>query len=324
MAIGPMYAPSGLLPASSPPLSLLKAPRVRATPQERGAGDRWQNGIHIEPEPCSLNLDWSDIVEEVLTDVPYWWDCAATFAESPASVLAYSQISGTKKIADNEDAITVEAWTAWVGKTCTGLGMASAREAEEQAILLRRWNASIDAIVEHELWSGQVAQAAGFDDNVYLADPVNATSLGGNFGFITALAELEQALADLVSLGPRMIHAQSRLVTAWIAYDLVEPSPDRTYLQTKLGTVVVPGGGYPGTDPNGVDPSYSHTYAYGTGQVKVFVGDPVVNRVDATTVDRSTNDVELRAEAPVAIIFNPCALVTVGVNLCDSLCGGGS
>ncbi len=318
MAAGPGYAPAGLLPASSPPFSLLNAPRVRATSTERGAGDRWQNGLGMEVEPCSLNLDWGSGNE---ADVPYWWVCGDTNA---ATVLQPSAPTSGKVIDDNEPAITVESWLAWVGKKCTGLGMNDERQAEEEGILLRRFEASLSAIVEHELWTGQVAQAAGLDDNVFLADSAAAVNAGGNFGFVTALAELEQRLAEKVSLGARMIHAQPRLVTAWAAEKLVEIAPDRTHLRTMLGTVVVPGGGYPGTDPHDVAASYSHTYAYGTGQVKAFIGEPMVTRVDASSVARSTNDVELRAEAAALVIFNPCALVTVGVNLCDRYCGGAS
>lgn len=318
MATGPGYAPTGLLPASSPPFSLLLAPRVRASTTERGAGDRWQNGISLEAEPCSLNLDWGSGNEE---DVPYWWTCGGTNA---ATVLQASSPTLGKAIADNDEALTAEPFIAWVGKKCSGLGMNVARTAEEESILLRRFEASLSAIIEHELWTGQVAQAAGLDDNMFLADSAAATNVGGNFGFVTALAELEQRLAESVSLGARMIHAQPRLVTAWAAEKLVEMSPDRTHLRTQLGTVVVPGSGYDGTDPHGVAASYSHTYAYGTGQVKVFVGDPMVTRVDASSVKRSTNAVELRAEAAALILFNPCALVTVGVNLCDRYCGGAS
>lgn len=272
----------------------------------------------MEAEPCSLTLDWGSGGE---SDVPYWWDCADATA---ASVLQPGHPEYGKLIGDNEADVSAEAWEAWVGKTCSGLGMNAERIAEEEGMLLRRWEASLSAILEHELWTGQVAQAAGFADNPFLADSALATNLGGNFGFVTALAELEQGLADAVSLGARMIHAQPRLVTAWAAEKLVEVAPDRTHLRTLLGTVVVPGSGYDGTDPNGIAASYSHTYAYGTGQVKAFVADPAVTRVDASSVKRSTNAVELRAAAPALVLFNPCTLVTVGVNLCDRYCGGAS
>lgn len=313
MATGPRYSPAGLLPASPPALSLLRAPGVRATTEERGVGDRWLNGVSIEPEPCTLNLN----PQGQSSDIPYWWTCGDTTPQAAYNVT-------TKAIATNQASLDAEAWTAWVGKACTGLGMSGPRQEEERAIVLRRFNASIDAIVERELWTGQVADAAGMDDNPHLMDVAEADNLGNNFGFVTALAEIEQALAEKVSIGRRFIHAQPRLVTAWRSRQLVTLAPSRDHLLTELGTIVVPGSGYTGASPAGNAASMSHSWAYGTGPIKVFVTEPALQMVDASTVTRSTNLVELRAEAGVLIIFNPCSLVSAGINHCDEYCGAGS
>ena len=86
----------------------------------------------------------------------------------------------------------------------------------------------------------------------------------------------------------------------------------------------MPGSGYPGTGPDGQVASYSHSWAFGTGAVRVLLGDVATNVTDSSTVTRTTNLVEIRAERPVLAAFSSCCLVAAHVNLCDQTCGGGS
>ncbi len=160
-------------------------------------------------------------------------------------------------------------------------------------------------------------------DTPYLAGDL-ADVIGPEFGYVTGLAEMEQALAESNCSGRRIIHAQPRVVTLWKLNGLVDVAPDRTHLLTALGTVVVAGTGYPGTSPTGAAATYSHSWIYGTGTVRVFLGDTTVNQTDATSVVKATNDSELRAERPVLTIFDPCTLLAAEVNLCDPSCKGGS
>lgn len=324
MAVGPGAVAQELFRATPPPISLLTVPGVVVAENEKqtmgllgtNGAQRWLNGISVEPEACSVSLD----LDTAEADFPYWWTCPP--GDGTDAATATDDLGGVKAIGDNPDAVLAEPYTAWVGFTCRPVSDAR-RQAEIDARIRRKLAACLPAIVEHELWTGQVAQLMG-TDTPYLADPATATDVGGYFGFVTALAEVEQALADCSCSGRHIIHAQRRVVSAWRMHNLVSLAPTRDHLLTEMGTIVVAGNGYPGTSPQGSDPSYSNSWVYGTGMVRVFLGGVDVATTDLSTVDRSTNVAELRAEQPALAVFSPCCHVAAHVNLCDQLCGGGS
>ncbi len=317
-------AAQDLFRATPPALSLLTVPGVVVSPAEEqsmgllgpNGARRWMNGVNVEPEACSVSLD----LDTATADFPYWWSCPSGTTNP---VTALSGLGGVKAIGDGPDAVHAEPYTAWVGFQCRPVGGSDARNVEVDARIRRKLLACLPAIVEHELWTGQIADLMDAD-TPYLADQATADDVGGYYGFVTALAEIEQALADCSCSGRHMIHAQRRVVTAWRMHNLVSLAPTRDHLLTELGTIVVAGAGYPGTGPLGTDPSYSNSWAYGTGMVRVFVGPIDVNTTDLSTVDRSTNLAELRAETSALAIFSPCCHVAAHVNLCDTSCGGGS
>lgn len=311
MAVGPAFNRSDLLPASPPALSLLRVPGVVFD----GTDERWLNGITFEPEGCNLQLD----ADTATADFPYWWECPP----GGQNAVDANVTGGTKAIGDNPANVSAEPYWAWVGFACSAMDVGLPdRRAEVEARLRRRLEACLPAIVERELWTGQVSGFSGAE-TPFLADGASVDDLG-SYGYVTALAEVEQALAECSCGGRHLIHVQPRVAAAWKSEQLVELAPSRDHLLTAMGTVVVPGTGYPGTNPGDVAASYSHSYIYGTGMVRVFLGTPTVGALDASTVSRDTNDVELRAERPVLAVFDPCCHVGVQVNLCDRLCAGGS
>lgn len=240
-----------------------------------------------------------------------------------SAVTALDALGGIKAIGENPEIVSADSWQAWVGYACTaGDFRNEAQQAEIGARLRSKLEAALPAIVERELWTGQVAIAAGMD-NPYLMD-ANVDIVAASLGFVTALGEMEQALADASYSGRRIIHAQPRVVNLWRSVGLVSLAPSRDHLLTEQGTVVVPGTGYPGTSPTGQAASYSHSWIYGTAGVRVFLGTPDVGVVSGATAIRTINDVELRAERAVLILFADCVRPAIGVNLCDTLCGGGS
>lgn len=310
MAAGPASNRSDLFPASPPAISLLTVPGVLVPEALRD--ERWINGISVDPEACNVSLD----AETATADFPYWWEaCGAATLPTEASI-------ASKVIGTNPANIDAEAWFAWVGFACTAAQVATMAD-EVDARLRRKLQACLPSIVERELWSGQVATLQGAS-TPFLAEDGAVDEVSVSLGYITALAELEQALAECTCGRRHMIHAQPRLVTLWRSEDLVSLAPSRDHLLTELGTVVVPGTGYPGTSPTGLASSYSHTWAYGTGMVRVFTGRVTTTTADSSAVSRPTNDAEVRAETPVLSVFDPCCLVGVGVNLCDATCSGGS
>lgn len=331
MASGPAVGFDGLLPARPPALSLLTAPGVLVTDEEKrqGAGledpralDRWENGVRVQPPGC-ISADDLDI-DVASADYPYWWVCEEGAGQSP--VAANVAGSGTKEIGNPESTLTFQPYTVWAGVFCRAHD-ADRRGEEFQRRALSRLECIQSRAVEHELWTGQVRNTAGFS-TPYLADPDNDTPLSlVALGFVTALGELEDALSECSCVEPKMIHAERRVVTAWASRQLVDVAPDGSHLRTRLGTIVVPGAGYPGTGPSqeqSGEGSYSSSYVYGTGRVRVFLGPVVYRGEPVETVDRDVNDWRVRAERTAVAVFDRCCTVGLPVSTCDEYCGSGS
>lgn len=322
MVVGPAETRGfeDIITAAAPPLSLLRVPGVLYTPS--AAQSHWLSGVAFEPEACTNTLD----LDGDVTDIPYWWNTCSGDAET-ANAAEYFGF-GTKAIGLNPDPVEVAPFVLWAGYQCTSLDVGHGpRLAEIEAKTRRRLEAITPAAVEHELWTGQVATQMGAT-NDHLTDSTVTTIQGGApLGYVTALAEIEQALFDRDHRGGHMIHAQPRVVTAWMSDGLVSLVPGRTHLETALGTIVVPGSGYPGTSPDPLNTaaSYAYSWAYGTGFVRAIVGPiSVTPPGSAQSTDRENNDQEIRAERDAAVFWDGCALVGAYVSLCDVLCGTGS
>lgn len=316
--IGPAASPVGLVTPSAPPLSLIRVPGVLATPTEM-SGNRWMAGITGDPEFCNIDLD----VTTTDGDFPYWWECPGEGGTAASSALDDGGLDGTKLLADKPDEVSVQAFTIWAGEKCSAMDLHSEpRVAEVEARVLRKLNALTPAAIERELWTGQIAALAGFS-NPALMDSGSLEELNSGTAtpFVNALAELEQGFADFGNLvGRRIIHAQPRVVSVWRSYDLVEPSPDRSYMTTATGTYVVPGVGYPGTPTDGSAPTLEESYAFGTGMVRVFLSQPgPISRFEQG-IDRTDNSVEVRAERQALIYWEPCLHLGIDVDLCNPFC----
>lgn len=323
MAIGPSARPTGLLEARPPAFSLLTVPGVRVDPEDT----RWLNSVAVEPDDCQVPLLLSDAQDG---DWPYWWECPEGSGVSAVTALA-SETSGVKKVGDQRNNVAVNPVTIWAGYKCSTLDLhGDVRKDEIVARVTRKLRSILPAAVERELESGQIARLAGFS-NHYLRDISTVTQLTADLGYVTALAEMEQALAtNGIAAGRRIIHAQPRVVTAWSYAHLIEVSPDRTHLLTQQGTYVVPGTGYRGGAP-GVDPASQGnsraSWIYGTGMVHILLDTPQSREFEinqAAVTSRDLNNAEIRLEQGVAIVFDPCPHIAALVDLCDPSCGGGS
>lgn len=330
MAIGPNKNYDGLIPARPPRFSLLTVPGVIVTEAEKVAGAdpndpnaarRWENGVSIEPETCSIDYD----LDSATADYPYWWECPEGAGVSPVD--ANVNGTGTKSYSAPPSPLTFQPYTIHRGYSCSAPDVIG-RKDDAMRRAARALEACTPGAVEHELWTGEVAYTAGWA-NPYLADPANATVISAaGYGFVTALAELEDALSECGCGGRHMIHAEPRVVTHWASRDLVHQTPDGQALETILGTTVVPGVGYPGSGRaiggDAGEGAYNSSVAFGSGLVRVFLGDVVSFFDDAGAIDRTDNDYVLRAERAAVAVFDDCCVRAVPVLLCDEYCGSGS
>lgn len=285
--------PLDAAPASPPQVSLVTS----ATVIEHPATEReWLNGITWAPESCSL------------PDDPYYWECAGDGGSLP---------SEEKTIPAAETERTAQTFDIWHGVACSTFGFRHNAELfnARAARNLLRWQSYL---LEQEFWLGTIATTAGFDNDFLAGTNPSSTVLnsGTDLNIVTALAELEQALSATLP-GPGMIHAQPRVVTAWASHGLVTPSASGRQLRTAQGHTVVPGGGYPGTRAALLDPADAdHSVVYATGPVTIHLGvvrnesGPALDSaagLAADQIDRSVNDLLVRAERAAVIQEDGCA-----------------
>lgn len=327
MAQGPESRGEGLLPAGPPARSILTVPGVIVSSHPLLAGNRWENGVAFDPEDCDVEIDFDTAAAQSTADFPYWWQCPDAGGQTPPAALN----ANTKLIGTNPARVTFDAYQLWAGYMCSTLDLRPGTEdrpnpryEEIRGRVLRKLEAITPAAIEMELWTGNIADAAGFP-NPALADPGSTlVQAGVPLGFVTALAELEQALAGCIGSGRHIIHAPPRVVTHWHSRGLVEPTADGRSLVTAMGTYVNAGAGYPGTAPGHVATGFTTPYVYGTGMVRVFQSTPTLTESFHNPAD-AINDAEIRAErSAVSVWANGCCWVGARVNVCDEYCGSGS
>lgn len=307
------------IPLAPPRVSLLTSVEVVTD-----ADEHFGNGIVWQSEPC--------LAPDSCTDGT-WWACEGTIPAGPED--AWPEMVGQSAVAvnttkdpadlyatDTDDPVDQErrAYDIWVGLNC---GSQPARGDELHARTLRALEAYQSFLIERELWSGCVARAAGFEGNWPYGtfDAPTTESLGNDHGFVTAFGELEQWLARRVAGQTGVIHAQARLVSDWVSAGLVIPEPNGRRLRSALGTIVVPGGGYPGTyglwDDDSEGGTVRNQFAYATGMVRVYLG-PVSRLLgdDGASAehDISLNTTTVRLERSVVTMFDPCTVARIGVD----------
>lgn len=304
MVAGPLK----LVEATDAPYGLIRSARVAVTgsltepadlragyvPQtespEETAQLRWQNGYYIDPEGCGGGT----VIDP----------CGATGGEDPT---------------EPADIGPINPFVLTAAVDCSTFGSLS---DEMYARAVRRLAGTRSYLLEREFWVGTAAQANSWS-NQYLtktgAGGIQRTVENGTaVGTTTALAELEQAIADGTSWGVGMIHAQPRTVTYWSENGLVTATARPGLYTTLLGTIVVAGRGYPGTGPGGASAfqgadsgiattSGQYAWAYATSQVFVRLG-PVMTATeeDYEAVDPAANTRLVRARQDAIASWDGC------------------
>lgn len=192
--------------------------------------------------------------------------------------------------------------------TCSAFGF-SAADYEGRA--RRALAARESKAVEREWWAGAI-----FPDNPHLASNGNAvaftkpTTVAGGVaqGLRTGLAILVQEMGDR-NAGVGMIHARPKLVTLWMASNLIRVGTDGK-LYTESGVMIVPGRGYPGTGPTGQAVSAASEWAYGTDPVEVHRG-PITVLGGPDVADSVNNVITARAERLYGIAWNAVTNVAI-------------
>lgn len=157
----------------------------------------------------------------------------------------------------------------------------------------RLLNAYTTKLLEHELWTGEMAALDSLPNRV-LATPSSVDiSPGVPLPLQPAIARLVGALGD-AGMCSAMIHAPDYLA-------ILSPAPwqnDETLKE--FGFIIVSGSGYPGTGPAGT----GNNWIYATEIVNVRLGDPeVIPDTFAAAVDKSSNTIAYYAQRVGAADF---------------------
>lgn len=272
--------------AAPPSLSLLSAARDLTAELDGEFGkNRWLNGISFEPEGAALKL---------VEDFPWFWSCPDTGGTAWTSV-APGAPSGIKQVPDKPTTVAWRPFTLYAADPCISTMGINGRDADARAT--RLLEANLPRIVENEFWTGTRATSAGFTNPSLQKTITSTLNGGGATGYVSALADLEQALADGDNIDG-FIHAERRVITLWDQNGLLIKSPSGRSLTTINGTTVVGGVGYPGTNTSGAAASRLQSWAYATGPV-AYARTPV--RLQTTEVNqrilRTTQDYITFAEA---------------------------
>lgn len=209
---------------------------------------------------------------------PEPWDATGTtsYADScddPAGVT-------DKTFATGIGYVEADAFSVIAGEVCPPVGVPLDERARRmQAALINTEQRAVEAV----LWTGDTANG----ETILPSFEGSTDTALGTFSIRAALAALEGALASTYG-GVGIIHAPADAAT-WLTM-VGEVSLVGARLRTRSGTLVVSGGGYPGTGPAGEAKPAGGSYLFATGAVSVRRGEIVPLGEFPSNLDRSLND----------------------------------
>lgn len=191
---------------------------------------------------------------------------------------------------------SADMFTVYGSYKCSTIGntLDHAQEQAEANLVAQEESAA-----ESQLW-----------DQIVADSPTTVSSAGDP---VTAVALLEGFLADNYgSLG--VIHASKAAATALIAAGVVYS--DGNDLYTMLGTPVVAGGGYPGTDNTDSTPKSGSEYIAASPSLFGFRSEVFYssNR-PGDLLDRTVNDMYGVAERNYLLGYDPCGVALSAVKI---------
>lgn len=190
--------------------------------------------------------------------------------------------------------------------------------------LKRQLDGVTQKALERELWNGDI-RIARSHDNKALVNGATVLNSGTALSPKRALALLEHTIATTSHAGEQGVIHATRDVVALLSSNsnMLFHEKEKDHLQTMGGTPVIVGSGYTGQGPTSVTngdetPSATNKWIYGTGTVRVYLGDIDVvndNLSQAYDVSGNANDMRLKAIRPAAVYFDTSIHLAVRVDL---------
>lgn len=238
---------------------------------------------------------------------------SGTLAEDPCD-----STPSTKTIPENLAQVRQQGFYVWAGDKCSPF---PAIERDFRAFSLRQLQAALSYQVAHELWTGDRAAADGLTTNRSLASIDSDVLTSVPTSPTDALARLEYGLGDCAHGARGVVHADRITATFWGHLGLLRR--EGAQLLTFLDTIVVADAGYDGSGPDGQAAVEGSRWAYATGMPIVRLGpERVIPDTMAQAVNRTTNEVEWRAERKAAVGWDGCCHLAVELDLDTANIGG--
>lgn len=198
---------------------------------------------------------------------------------------------------------------------CSPVGFWDSAEDNVRGILTRMESTTLESV----LWTGTAAGIAELikphlaeNTEVVLVEdgytqvlmqPAMTVPVTGTLDVVEALGALEYALENCYG-GVGIVHVTIPVFEMMISQYLLTKSGARW--QTAKGNWVVPGGGYPGTAPDGSAPAYGVNWMYITGAVFGYRSGIKLNGTKIEHFDRSVNTLKVIAERTYVLGWDCC------------------
>ncbi len=202
-------------------------------------------------------------------------------------------------------------FTVYAQFECSPVGLADAATVGSDALARVEQHQ-----VETAFWTGTAggqtvafphlaADAEVVDAQDIVLQPTAAPAVTGAADVAHALGVLEQELADCYR-GQGLIHVPRVALPTLAAWKLARVD-EGGRLVTPGGNLIVAGGGYTGSGPDGTAPAAGTSWIYATGAAFGYRSDVYVSPV-RESLDRSTNTLHMLAERTYVIGFECCLL----------------
>ncbi|WP_327592449.1 hypothetical protein [Streptomyces chartreusis] len=192
---------------------------------------------------------------------------------------------------------------------CSPVGLGEAQAVAQDALARVEQHQ-----LENAFWTGLAADqtvvfphlaadAEVLDGDVVLQTTASPVVTGADVA--TALGALEQELADCYK-GQGLIHVPRSALPTLAAWKLARLD-DSGRLVTPNNNVIVAGGGYPGTGPDGSAPADGTAWMYATGAAWGYRSNVDFTQV-RDSLNRASNTLRMQAERTYLIGFECCHL----------------
>lgn len=263
-----------------------------------------------------------DTIQSASADGPHWQGGVTWTERCPAGDTTYDEcisVTGTGEATPAPPAKTPNVEQAYRAATpftviaefhCTPIGLGDAQSVARDALTRVEQHQ-----VETAFWTGAAAgQQVVFphlaadselvDGDVVLQPVASPVVTGADVAH--ALGLLEQELADCYK-GQGLIHVPRSALPTLAAWKLARLDEASGQLVTTSGNLIVAGGGYTGSGPDGAAPAAGTSWMYATGAAFGYRSEVSFTQVP-DSLDRSSNTLRMQAERNYLIGFECCLL----------------